>query len=72
MTPIAKLLKQKPSLWRRAFAQTRDVNEAYLLVHDVMARALNHGGAPETDLGPAMACALARRSRRLGATQCAI
>ena len=67
MTATTRLLKQMPNLYRRALEQTRDVNEAYLLVHTVIARALSGGGDHSPDLGPA----LARRldARRLDAIQ---
>lgn len=67
MTHMTKLLKQMPELCRSAFAHTRDVNEAYLLVHTVMTRAFGRLGDAEIDLAPAMACALNTRARRLQA-----
>ena len=67
MTPISRLLKQKPLLCERAVEQTRDVNEGYLVVHNVMARALNRVNDPDHDLGPALACALDLRAKRLEA-----
>lgn len=72
MTPIAKLLKQGPGLCRSALAQTHDVNEAYLLVHNVMAGALRRVCGPESDLAAALAAALEVRSRRLAGVQAAL
>ncbi|MBL8537020.1 MAG: hypothetical protein JNM59_06415 [Hyphomonadaceae bacterium] len=43
MTSISDLLRQAPALRRRAFECTRDTNEAYLLVHDVMTSAIGGG-----------------------------
>ncbi len=68
MTKMTRLLNQKPDLCRSAFAQTRDVNEAYLLVHNVMARAIARIADADIDLAPAMACALTTRARRLQAS----
>ncbi len=68
MTAISRLLKQRSALCRRALEQTYDVNEAYLVVHGVMARALKCDEEPEHDLGPAMASALQLRSRRMAMT----
>jgi hypothetical protein len=60
MTPMAKLLRQTPTLCRRAFEHTRDVNEAYLLVHDLVARAVGRDfGDQDADL--ALTNALAER-----------
>jgi hypothetical protein len=52
MTPMAEFLRQMPQLRRRAFAHTHDTNAAYLLVHDLMARAMGRGcvGAHDHDL----------------------
>jgi hypothetical protein len=72
MTPMTKLLRQEPSLYRRAVKETGDVNEAYMLVHTVMVRAFGHGVDPERDLDPAMTCALNKRSRALTAAQAAL
>jgi hypothetical protein len=69
MTPMTRLLRQEPNLYSRALEQTRDVNEAYLLVHNVMVRALGHGPNPDLDL--AMTCALNKRSRALADQQAA-
>lgn len=55
MTATTRLLKQMPNLYRRALEHTRDVNEAYLLVHAVIARALSGGSDHNPDLGPALA-----------------
>lgn len=65
MTPIARLLRQKPRLCLHAFEQTGDLNEAYLLVHEVMTNALRHADGPEQDLGSAMANVLDLRASRL-------
>lgn len=67
MSQMTKLLDQKLDLCRSAFAQTRDVNEAHLLVHNVMTYAFGRPGEAELDLAPAMACALNARARRLQA-----
>ena len=65
MTPTERLLKQRPTLYRRALEHTRDVNEAHLLVHRVMACALSRVSAPESDLGPVLLHLIEMRSRRL-------
>lgn len=70
MTATAKLLRQQASLYRSALDDTCDVNEAHLIVHHVMARALS-GGDPESDLGPSLARALHVRTRRLATIQVA-
>jgi hypothetical protein len=62
MTTISGLLRQKTALYRRAVEQTCDVNEAYLVVHGVMARALSGVGEADRDLGAALASALEIRS----------
>ncbi|MBX9747217.1 MAG: hypothetical protein K2X34_09965 [Hyphomonadaceae bacterium] len=67
MNPISKLLKQRRGLALRAVEQTRDMNEAYLVVHGVMARALGRVSDAERDLGPDLTCALAVRAKRLDA-----
>jgi len=56
MTPTAALLLQSPALRRRACEHTRDTNEAYLMVHNVMVRALGgaDGEAPELALARAI------------------
>lgn len=72
MTPIARLLKQRSTLCRRALEHTRDVNEAYLLVHHVMVCALSHVCGPESDPGAVLTRALEMRSRRLCGLQAAI
>ena len=63
MTSISGLLRQKSALYRLAVKQTCDVNEAYLVVHGVMARALSGVGDAEHDLGAALASALEMRSQ---------
>jgi hypothetical protein len=65
MTSISSLLRQKSALYRRAVEQTCDVNEAYLVVHGVMARALSVAGDAEHDLGAALASVLEIRSQHL-------
>jgi hypothetical protein len=65
MTQIDRLLRQKPTLCLRAFEETRDLNEAHLLVHGVMVQALSNVGAAEQDLGSAMSRALGVRAQRL-------
>jgi hypothetical protein len=44
MTSISRLLRRESALYRRAVDQTCDVNEAYLVVHGVKARALTTVG----------------------------
>jgi hypothetical protein len=63
MTQFSRLLRQGSALYRHAMEQTRDVNEAYLIVHGVMARALGRVG--DADLDAALASALEVRSERL-------
>jgi hypothetical protein len=65
MTPISRLLSQGKGLHQRATLSVNDVNEAYLLVHHVMTRAIGRIGEQDVDLGPAMTRALQRRSLRL-------
>jgi hypothetical protein len=65
MTAIVELLKQKVALCIHAFEQTRDLNEAHLLVHGVMARALGRVDGPKQDLSAAMTQALNARALRL-------
>lgn len=64
MTAISRLLKQKSNLCERAVAQTRDVNEGYIVVHNVMAKALARVDGAAQDLGPALARALDLRTKR--------
>lgn len=64
MTPIARLLRQKRILCLHAFEQTGDLNEAHLLVHEVMTTALRRVDGPEQDLSAAMAHVLDVRARR--------
>jgi len=61
MTPMTRLLKQRPDLCRGALAQTHDVNEAYLLVHHEMARALSRISDSDSDLGPEIGRELSAR-----------
>ena len=72
MTPMARLLEQRPSLYRRALEHTRDVNEAHLLVHRVMACALTWVSAPESGPGPVLLRLIEMRSRRLAGVVAAI
>jgi hypothetical protein len=65
MTLISKLLKQRSALCERAVEQTRDVNEGYLVVHGVMARAFNRASDGEHDLGGSLTLALDEHSSRL-------
>jgi len=65
MTPIANLLKQKSALCLHALEQTQDLNEAHLLVHGVMTRALARVDGAIPDLGSAMTLALDARAQRL-------
>jgi hypothetical protein len=65
MTPITRLLKQRPLLCEHAVERTRDVNEGYLLVHNVMARALGRANDAEHDLGAALTYALDLRAKHL-------
>ena len=65
MTQFSRLLRQRSALCRHAMEQTRDVNEAYLVVHGVMAGALGRVGDVEHDLDAALALALEVRSERL-------
>jgi len=58
MTVMASLLLQRSTLCRRAVEETSDVNEAYLIVHQVMARAFSGVRNHDPDLGPALAHAL--------------
>ena len=62
MTPMSGLLEQRPALCKRAVEATRDVNEAYLIVHQVMARAISRAGEHHSDLGPCLGIALDRRA----------
>lgn len=65
MTEITRLLRQKTVLCARAFEHTRDLNEAYLIVHGVMTKALRSVGSMQPDLGRAMTVALDARARSL-------
>lgn len=64
MTPITNFLQQMPALRRRAFAHTCDTNEAYLLVHGVMASTVGVGGAEDYNL--ALTRAIAHRALHPG------
>ena len=72
MTLMARLLMQQPNLCQRAVANTDDVNESYLIVHQVMTRAFSGVCDHEPDLGPALARALDKRSRRLATLEAAL
>jgi hypothetical protein len=63
MKSISGLLRQRSALYRRAVEQTCDVNEAYFVVHGVLARALSGVGDADRDLGAALASALEIRSQ---------
>ena len=56
-----ELLKQGARLRQRAQAHTRDVNEAYFLVHGVMAHALGSRACADHDLDLALTRAFQRR-----------
>lgn len=72
MTPMASLLKQRSVLCRRALETTGDVNEAYMIVHQVMVGAVRAVRDHAHDLGPALTRALDMRSRRLAGARAAI
>lgn len=65
MTPIARLLRQGIGLRHSATQYTKDVNEAYFVVHEVMTDAFAHAGDGDRDLGAALMRALVRRARKL-------
>jgi hypothetical protein len=67
MTPITRLLKQKTRLCKRAIERTLDVNEGYLVVHNVMAKALSRLSGEDYDLEPALASALDIHAKRMQA-----
>lgn len=67
MTPMARLLRQGKSLRTCANESTNDVNEAYLVVHQVMTHAIGRIGDDEGDLRPTLISALRSRSQRLAA-----
>jgi len=71
MTPMARLLRQSASLYQRAQENTQDVNEAYLVVHEVMTRAMGRVDDHDSDLGPALARALDHRTQRIAALEAA-
>ncbi len=62
MTPMTRLLKQRSALSKRAVEATSDVNEAYLIVHQVMARAISRVSEHDSDLGPSLGVALDKRA----------
>lgn len=64
MTAMTRLLRQRPALCERAIEATRDVNEAYLIVHQVMTRAFSSVREQDYDLGPCLGLALDKRSAR--------
>jgi hypothetical protein len=59
------LLERGARLRRRAVAAIVDVNEAYLIVHNVFARALGGVSAAPGDLDRALTSALALRATRV-------
>lgn len=65
MTPMARLLKQRRALCKQAVEATSDVNEAYLIVHRVMARAIGCPDEHDADLGPSLGIALNKRAARM-------
>lgn len=65
MTPIARLLRQGAGLRHAATYNTKDVNEAYFVVHEVMTDAFARVGDGDRDLGASLMGALFRRSRKL-------
>jgi hypothetical protein len=64
MTPMARLLRQRPALCERAVEATSDVNEAYLIVHQVMARAISCVREHDSDLRLSLGVALDKRAAR--------
>ncbi|MEQ1820288.1 MAG: hypothetical protein ABL871_16935 [Terricaulis sp.] len=64
---MARLLRQGKSLRTSANEITNDVNEAYLVVHQIITHAIGRIGDDETDLHPALMIALRSRSQRLAA-----
>ncbi len=65
LTAMARLLRQTPSLCLSARETVDDVNEAYLVVHQVMSHAIGCGSDHDSDLGSALAQALRDRTKRL-------
>ena len=66
-SPIARVLKQRTNLFTQALEQTRDVNEAHLLVHGVVSHALKRVDEETGNLAAAMNEALHARASRLDA-----
>jgi hypothetical protein len=62
MTPMTRLLKQRPALSKCAVEATNDVNEAYLIVHQVMTRAFSRAGEHDFDLSSSLGIALDKRA----------
>jgi hypothetical protein len=71
MTPMTRLLRQSSDLHLSARENTQDVNEAYLVVHQVMTRAIGRAEDHDSDLGAALARALEQRAKRLSASEAA-
>jgi hypothetical protein len=65
MTRNDHLLMQKRTLCQHAFKETRDLNEAYLLVHCVISHALGQADSDDENLVSAMSVALTARAQRL-------
>lgn len=55
--PLAKLLAQGPRLLLKAQRDVCDVNEAYMMVHGVMAHALEQGAPWRSDVDDLLATA---------------
>ena len=62
MTPMAKLLTHGPHLTRSAMAQTQDMNEARLVVHNVMTHAFSRIDERGFDADAIMTCALGKHT----------
>jgi len=63
MTAITTLLDKAPCMFRRAFAQTQDVNEANLIVHTVMTHAIGRITDPAYEIAPILTRVMARQLR---------
>jgi hypothetical protein len=59
MTPMAEFLRQMPRLRLRAFDHTGDTNAAYMLVHDLMTRAMGKPCVSANDSDQALTNAIA-------------
>jgi len=62
MTPMAKLLRHGPHLTRSALRQTQDMNEARLVVHNVMTHAFSRIDDRGFDANAIMTCALGKHA----------